>query len=49
MTEAELRETLRWVYLTTREALFTKGNGKIASEKRDRALSEINHKLAQFR
>jgi hypothetical protein len=43
------RELLRWVYLQTREALFTKGNGKIASEQRDAALSRINARLAGYR
>jgi hypothetical protein len=44
-----MRDLLRWVHLQTREALFTKGNGKIASQKRDDALSAINKRLAEFR
>jgi hypothetical protein len=49
MNESEMRDLLRWVYLQTREALFTKGNGKIAAAKRDAVLSEINKRLAEFR
>lgn len=49
MTDTEMRQLLVWVYQQTRTALFTKGNGKKASEIRDRCLSEINHRLAHFR
>lgn len=45
----EQRKLLVWVYQQTRDALFTKGNGKKASEIRDQALSAINHRLAHFR
>jgi hypothetical protein len=46
---SEKVDLLKWVYAQTRDALFTKGNGKKASEIRDAALSAINHKLAPFR
>jgi hypothetical protein len=49
MSDQEMHDLLVWVYQQTRDALFTKGNGKKASEVRDRALSEINRRLAHFR
>lgn len=49
MDDLEMHDLLVWVYQQTRAALFTKGDGKKASELRDRALSDINRRLAHFR
>jgi len=48
MSEAEMRELLEWIQKVTREALFTKGDGKDASRVRDLALSAINKSTKAF-
>jgi hypothetical protein len=48
MSEAEMRELLRWVYQTSRTALFERTHSA-AGDAALKALSEINHKLGQFR
>jgi hypothetical protein len=46
--EAEMHELLRWVYQTSRIALFERRH-RAAGDAALKALSEINHKLGQFR
>lgn len=48
VTEQEMRELLKWVYQQSREALFERTHHSAAKAALT-ALSEINHKLGQFR
>ena len=48
MSEAEMRELLRWVYLQSRQALFERTH-RTAGKSALAALSEINKRLAEFR
>lgn len=48
MTEAELRELLKWVYEQSRAALFERTH-RTAGKSALAALSAINHRLAPFK
>lgn len=48
MSEAEMRELLKWVYKLSREVLFERTHRAACKAALD-ALSEINHKLAAFK